>query len=100
MKLGTVVGGWFACMAICLWAAGCARSVSAQEEFPVGLAQGVLAGEVTDTTALLQARLTSAHQMVDRHWSGILGIKGFGRFEVAENGCMYIFSKNTFVFFV
>jgi len=85
MKLGTVVGGWFACMAICLWAAGCARSVSAQEEFPVGLAQGVLAGEVTDTTALLQARLTSAHQMVDRHWSGILGIKGFGRFEVAEN---------------
>lgn len=57
---------------------------AAQETFPIGLAQGILAGEVSDTSVLLQARLTSTDPMVDRHWSGIMGVKGVGRFEVSE----------------
>ncbi|MDE0166188.1 MAG: alkaline phosphatase D family protein [Bryobacterales bacterium] len=76
---------WTACMVVAVCTPRCASHIPAQEEFPIGLAQGVLAGEVADTSVLLQSRLTSTHPMVDRHWSGIVGIQGFGRFEIAEN---------------
>ena len=58
---------------------------AAQDAFPIELAQGILAGEVADTSVLLQSRLTSTHPLVDRHWSGILGVKGVARFEVSED---------------
>ncbi len=49
------------------------------------LAQGMLAGEVTATSVILQARLTRPTDRIDRGWSGIPGAPGFARFEVADN---------------
>jgi len=73
------------CIALALCTLLSIAPAAAQDAFPVGLAQGILAGEVTDTSVLLQSRLTSTRPLVDRHWSGILGIKGAARLEISEN---------------
>ncbi len=53
-------------------------------DFPVTLSQGVMAGEVTETSAIMQSRLTSANPLVDSRWSGIPGSPGVARFEVSS----------------
>ncbi len=45
--------------------------------------QGQMAGEVTETTVILQSRLTASDQLID---GDVAGVKGWGQFEVAENG--------------
>ncbi|MSO22760.1 MAG: alkaline phosphatase [Acidobacteria bacterium] len=52
---------------------------------PLGLAQGVIAGEVSDTSAILQSRLTSTNALVDAKWSGIPGIDGVACFELSRH---------------
>lgn len=59
---------------------GCAQS----SDFSVVLSQGTVAGEVTETSAILQSRLTSADPLVDSRWSGIPGSPGVARFEVSS----------------
>lgn len=51
----------------------------------VGLAQGIMAGEVTATSAILQSRLTAASRPVNRAWSGIPGFPGIARFEYSTS---------------
>lgn len=51
----------------------------------IELAQGLMAGEVTAGGALLQSRLTRPVDRVDTRWSGIPGVAGFARFEIADN---------------
>jgi len=46
------------------------------------LAQGILAGEVTQTTAILQTRLTAVTALTD---GDVAGIAGTGRFEIATD---------------
>jgi alkaline phosphatase D len=46
------------------------------------LAQGILAGEVTQTTAILQTRLTAVPELTD---GDVAGAPGTGRFEFATN---------------
>lgn len=53
------------------------------DPFPMELGQGLMVGAVDDTSAIFQSRLTSAKRRVDRRWSGVLGIEGVARFEVA-----------------
>lgn len=67
-----------------VWSLIAAGMVSGQvEDFPVGLAQGIMAGEVTQASVIVQSRLTSTEPQVDRRWSGIIGRSGVGRFEVS-----------------
>lgn len=51
----------------------------------IALAQGMLAGEVTETSVILQARLTRRLDGIDVNWSGIPGAPGFARFAIADN---------------
>ncbi len=51
----------------------------------IGLAQGIMAGEVTATGAILQARLTAAARPTDHAWSRILGAPGVARFEYSTS---------------
>jgi alkaline phosphatase/alkaline phosphatase D len=51
----------------------------------IELAQGLMAGEVTESSVLLQSRLTRPVERIDTRWSGIPGAPGFARFEVADN---------------
>lgn len=46
------------------------------------LGQGIMSGEVTDHSIILQARLTSADTLVN---GDLVGMPGFGRFELANN---------------
>jgi len=63
------------------------QQLSAREsKFGIALAQGVMSGEVTQTSVLLQSRLTSTDPLVDTRWSGILGAKGMARFELSKTG--------------
>ena len=57
--------------------------LTAEEDFPIGLAQGVMVGEVKTDSAILQSRLTSTSTLVDRRWSGIIGVEGVARFELS-----------------
>ena len=57
--------------------------LTAEEDFPIGLAQGVMVGEVRTDSAILQSRLTSTSTLVDRRWSGIIGVEGVARFELS-----------------
>ena len=59
--------------------------LTAEENFPIGLAQGTMAGEVGTDSAILQSRLTSTSTLVDRRWSGIIGVEGFARFEISTH---------------
>ncbi len=56
-----------------------------QPDFPVNLRQGIMAGEVGETSVILQSRLTSSNPNQDPRWEGIRGANGMARFEVAEN---------------
>ena len=47
------------------------------------LGHGLTVGAVDETSAILQSRLTSTNRLVDPRWSGVLGIEGVARFEVA-----------------
>jgi alkaline phosphatase D len=58
-----------------------APSLTAQSG-PMHLAQGILAGEVTQSTAILQARLTSVPELTG---GDVAGAAGTGRFEVARS---------------
>ena len=58
---------------------------AAEQDFPIGLAQGVMSGEVGVDGAILQARLTSTSTLVDRRWSGIIGVEGSARFEISTH---------------
>lgn len=53
-------------------------------DFPIELAQGVMAGEVTETSVILQSRLTSVNPLVDSRWSGIPGSPGAAHFEISS----------------
>lgn len=68
--------------AIFLWAFA---SLAQQPDFPVSLRQGIMAGEVTETSVLLQSRLTSSSPYQDPRWEGVRGIGGWARFEFADN---------------
>ena len=58
----------------------------AQEaDFPINLRQGIMAGEVTGSTAILQSRLTSTSPYQDPRWEGIRGAGGWAYFEIADN---------------
>ncbi len=59
--------------------------LTAEEDFPIGLAQGVMVGEVGTDRAILQSRLTSTSTLVDRRWSGTIGIEGVARFELSTH---------------
>lgn len=56
----------------------------------IHVGQGLMAGEVTQNSVILQSRLTSIcpfrdqDAWVDRKWSGIPGVDGVGRFEISE----------------
>lgn len=52
------------------------------EEFSIGLAQGALAGEVTETSAIVQARLTGGTAPIG---ADIPGRPGVGRFEISTS---------------
>ena len=54
-------------------------------DFPINLRQGIMAGEVGETSAILQSRLTSSNPRQDPRWEGIRGARGWARFEVAAN---------------
>ncbi len=56
-----------------------------QQDFPVNLRQGVMAGEATPTSVILQSRLTSSSPYQDPHWEGIRGADGWAYFEIADN---------------
>ena len=56
-----------------------------QPDFPVNLRQGVLAGEVSSTSAILQSRLTDSDPRQNPVWEGVRGIAGWARFEVSPN---------------
>ncbi len=47
------------------------------------LAQGQMAGEVSDHSVILQTRLTSSNPLFDKTWSGIPGISGWACFEIS-----------------
>ena len=53
------------------------------DPFPMELGHGLMVGAVDDTSAILQSRLTSTNRLVDRRWSGVLGIDGVARFQVS-----------------
>ena len=47
-----------------------------ETRFPLELGQGIMAGEVTQTSVILQSRLTAIRARVERRWSGV--IRGSG----------------------
>ena len=55
---------------------------SCEQKTSLHLAQGLLAGEPTDSSIILQSRLTASDTLVD---GDIMGSSGVGRFEIAEN---------------
>jgi alkaline phosphatase D len=57
----------------------------AQPDQPIQLAQGVMSGEITETSAILQSRLTRPTDRIHTSWSGIPGAPGFAHFEIADN---------------
>ena len=44
-----------------------------------------MVGEVSETTAILQSRLTSTNPYQDTAWEGIRGVDGWAYFEIADN---------------
>ena len=47
------------------------------------LAQGQMAGEVSDHSVILQTRITSSNPLFDKSWSGIPGLTGWACFEIS-----------------
>lgn len=44
-----------------------------------------MVGEVGETSAILQSRLTSSNPRQDPRWEGVRGAQGWARFEIADN---------------
>ena len=60
--------------------------LAAQEpDFPVNLRQGVMSGEVSESAAILQSRLTDSDPRQNPAWEGVRGIGGWARFEVSAS---------------
>ena len=59
-------------------------SLAPESKPAIDLQQGVMAGEVTQTAAILQSRLTSSRAFRDSRWLGIVGTRGIGRFELSQ----------------
>lgn len=64
------------CAAIC---------VAQAPDYPINLRQGIMVGEVGETSAILQSRLTSSNPRQDPRWEGVRGANGWARFEIADN---------------
>ncbi len=64
---------------------GMAQGPANFEGYPVNLRQGVMAGEVGETSAILQSRLTSANPYQNMAWEGVRGTDGWAQFEYAQN---------------
>ena len=70
----------------CVIALICAAICVAQApDFPINLRQGIMVGEVGETSAILQSRLTSSNPRQDPRWEGVRGAQGWARFEIADN---------------
>ena len=54
-------------------------------DFPVSLRQGIMAGEVSTDSAILQSRLASSNPLQDPRWEGVRGAPGWAQFEIADN---------------
>ncbi len=54
-------------------------------DFAVNLRQGLMAGEVGETSVILQSRLTSSDPRQNPAWEGVRGIEGWAHFEIADN---------------
>jgi len=54
-------------------------------DFRVNLRQGVMAGETTPTSVILQSRLTDSNPLQNPVWEGVRGISGWARFEISPN---------------
>lgn len=59
-------------------------SLGAETLEAYALAQGQMAGEVSDHSVILQARLTSSNPLFDKMWSGIPGIPGRACFQLSN----------------
>ena len=70
------------CFIALIFAAIC---VAQAPNFPINLRQGIMVGEVGETSAILQSRLTSSNPRQDPRWEGVRGINGWARFEIADN---------------
>ena len=70
---------------IVLFLASTLPLLAQQADFPISLRQGIMAGEVGETSAILQARLTDSDPFQDSHWEGVRGIEGWAYFEIADN---------------
>lgn len=55
------------------------------QDFRVNLRQGLMAGEVSTDSALLQSRLTDSNPRQDPRWEGVRGIGGWARFEYSTD---------------
>ena len=74
------------CLAFILAAgAASAQGPLRLEGFPIDLRQGIMAGEVSAESAILQARLTSSNPYQDKAWEGLRGARGKAFFEYADN---------------
>ena len=60
----------------------CLTMIPATGRAQIHLGQGSMVGEVTQTSAILQSRLTAGTQLVD---GDVPGTAGIGRFEIADN---------------
>ena len=68
--------------AACLLLASLEQASVLAQPSPLHLAQGILAGEVTQTTAILQTRITAVPELTA---GDVAGAPGVGRFEIATN---------------
>lgn len=62
-----------------------APALAQQPAFPVNLRQGIMAGEVGETSAILQSRLTDSSPRQNPAWEGVRGIGGWARFEISPD---------------
>ncbi len=79
-------GHWHRFRSALVVAAVLASYGHAQEpDFPINLRQGIMAGEVGETSVILQSRLASSSPHQDPRWEGVRGADGWARFEIADN---------------
>jgi len=62
-----------------------ASALAQQTAFPVNLRQGIMAGEVGETSVILQSRLTASDPRQNPAWEGVRGIEGWARFEISPD---------------
>ena len=65
--------------------AGSAQGPLRPEGFPLDLRQGIMAGEASATSVILQSRLASSSPYQDKAWEGVRGAPGRAFFEYADN---------------